>query len=52
MCNGPVPREIKLKADVPGGAGWVQIALADADGLGDPLDWCTVERGDEYCERG
>jgi hypothetical protein len=51
VCNGPVPREIKLTADVRGGARYVQVDLLDPDGLGEPLDWCVVERGDEYCER-
>jgi hypothetical protein len=47
VCSGVVERSIPLVADVPGGAAFVEVAIADADG--NNLDTCIAFRGNSSC---
>jgi hypothetical protein len=46
-CDGVTEQHLVLGAPVAGGAGWVEVTLANADG-GD-LVWCWAQRGDKVC---
>lgn len=48
VCSGVVERTIPLVADVPGGAAFVEVAIADADGKN--LATCIAYRGDSVCQ--